>query len=114
MEGLMAGLYLLWWVQEKQMSPVAVATILAAGDLAVMVLELPTGWIADRFGHRASLITGSAVQVAGMLWCWLGEGISGLLVASVLVAIGDAFRSGACQALLYRSCVALGREDRFQ
>ena len=110
----MAGLYLLWWVQEKQMSPATVAAILAAGDLAVMALELPTGWIADRFGHRVSLIVGSAVQIAGMAWCWLGEGLSGLLIASVLVAIGDAFRSGACQALLYRSCVALEREDRFQ
>jgi MFS family permease len=110
----MAGLYLIWWVQEKQMPPATVAALLAAGDLAVMALELPTGWIADRFGHRASLIAGSAVQVAGMLWCWLGEGLSGLLIASVLVAVGDAFRSGACQALLYRSCVALQREDEFQ
>ena len=110
----MAGLYLLWWVQEKQMSPAVVAGILAAGDLAVMVLELPTGWVADRFGHRASLIAGSAVQIAGMALCWLGDGVAGLLAASLLVAIGDAFRSGACQALLYRSCVALGHDERFQ
>jgi MFS family permease len=114
MEGLMAGLYLLWWVQEKQMSPAVVAGVLAAGDLAVMALELPTGWIADRFGHRVSLIIGSGVQVAGMTLCWLGDGLAGLLAASLLVAVGDAFRSGACQALLYRSCVALGREERFQ
>jgi MFS family permease len=113
-EGLMHGLYLLWWVQEKQMSPALVATILAAGDLALMGLELPTGWFADRFGHRASLIVGSAVQVMGMLWCWLGDGVSGLVTASVLVALGDGFRSGADQALLYRTCLALDRKDDFQ
>ena len=110
----MHGLYLLWWVQEKQMSPAVVATVLAAGDLALTAIEVPTGWFADRFGHRASLIVGSVVQVAGMLWCWLGEGVSGLMVASVLVALGDGFRSGADQALLYRTCVALDREDDFQ
>jgi hypothetical protein len=110
----MHGLYLLWWVQQKEMSPVIVATVLAAGDLALMGLELPTGWFADRVGHRFSLIVGSAVQVAGMLWCWLGEGISGLLIASVLVALGDAFRSGADEALLYRTCLALNRESAFQ
>jgi MFS family permease len=110
----MHGLYLLWWVQEKQMSPAIVATVLAAGDLALMALELPTGWFADRFGHRASLLVGSFVQVMGMLWCWLGEGVSGLVTASVLVAIGDGFRSGADQALLYRTCLALDREDDFQ
>lgn len=110
----MHGLYLLWWVQEKQMSPALVAAVLAAGDLALMGLELPTGWFADRFGHRTSLIVGSLVQVIGILWCWLGEGVSGLVTASVLVALGDGFRSGADQALLYRTCRALDREDDFQ
>jgi MFS family permease len=110
----MHGLYLLWWLQEKQMSPALVAAVLAAGDLALMGLELPTGWFADRYGHRASLMVGSAVQVLGMLWCWLGEGVSGLVTASVLVALGDGFRSGADQALLYRTCLTLDREEDFQ
>jgi MFS family permease len=110
----MHGLYLLWWVQEKQVPPATVAAILAAGDLALLSLELPTGWFADRVGHRASLIAGSAVQVVGMIWCWLGEGIAGLVTATVLVALGDAFRSGADAALIYRSCHALSRQDEFQ
>ena len=96
------------------MPPATVAAVLAAGDLALMGLELPTGWFADRYGHRASLIVGSFVQAIGMLWCWLGEGVSGLVTASVLVALGDGFRSGANQALLYRTCLALDREDDFQ
>jgi MFS family permease len=110
----MHGLYLLWWVQEKQLSPAIVGTVLAAGDLTLMGLELPTGWFADRFGHRVSLIVGSLIQVAGMLCCWLGPGVPGLLGASLLVAVGDAFRSGADQALLYRTCVAVDREGAFQ
>ena len=110
----MHGLYLLWWVQEKQVPPATVAAILAAGDLALLCFELPTGWFADRVGHRASLIAGSAVQVVGMIWCWLGEGVPGLVTATVLVALGDAFRSGADAALVYRTCHALNREDEFQ
>ena len=110
----MHGLYLLWWVAERQMPAAVVAAVLAAGDLAVMLIELPTGWFADKYGHKTSLVAGSAMQVAGMLACWLGQGIPGLLAASVLVAFGDAFRSGAREALLYRSCVALKREPAFQ
>ena len=110
----MHGLYLLWWVQERHIPPPIVAGILAAGDLAVTLLEIPTGWFADRFGHRLSLIVGSFVQVAGMLCCWLGEGVSGVLAASLLVAVGDVFRSGADQALLYRSCAVLDRQHEFQ
>jgi len=110
----MDGLYLLWWVQERGVSPAVVAAILALGDLAVIAFELPTGWLADRFGHRRSLIVGSSVQAIGMLWCWLGQGIAGLVTASLLVALGDAFRSGADQALVYRSCRVVRRERDFQ
>ena len=104
----MHGLYVLWWVRERHVSVAAVAVILAAGDLAVSLLELPTGWLADRRGHRVSLITGSLFQIAGMLFAWLGAGIPGVLASSLLIAAGDAFRSGADQALLYRSCAAVG------
>jgi MFS family permease len=110
----MHGLYLLWWVQERQLPAPLVAAIIAAGDFALVGLEIPTGWFADRFGHRASLIAGSFVQVCGMLVCWLGDSVPELIAASLLVALGDAFRSGAGEALLYRSCVALGREAEFQ
>ena len=110
----MDGLYLLWWTQEKGMSPALVAATMAAGDLALMALEVPTGWFADRFGSRRSLILGSVLQVAGMICCWLAEGIPGLIAACLLVAVADAFRSGADQALLYRTCLALGREPAFQ
>lgn len=110
----MHGLYLLWWVQEKHVPVAVVAALLAAGDLAITALEIPTGWLADRFGHRISLIAGSLTQAAGMALCWLGEGVAGLLSAILLVAIGDTLRSGADQALLYRTCLALEREPEFQ
>jgi hypothetical protein len=110
----MHGLYLLWWIQQKHISAGTVAVILAIGDLALMALEVPTGWFADKFGHQKSLIAGSAAQVSGMLLCWLGQGVPGLLAASLMVGLGDAFRSGADQALLYRTCLALERETDFQ
>jgi len=103
-----------WWVQDKQLTPAVVATILAIGDFSVLLLEIPTGWFADRFGHRLSLVLGSSVQVAGMLCCWLAHGATGLLFAVFLVALGDAFRSGADQALLFRTCHLLGRAEEFQ
>ena len=78
----MHGLYLLWWVGERGLSPAIVAAIMAAGDLALLGLEIPTGWFADRYGHRASLIVGSSIQVLGMLACWLGRGVPELIAAT--------------------------------
>ena len=88
--------------------------LFAAGDIAITLLEVPTGRFADRFGHRCSLIVGSVIQTVAMVLCWLGEGVPGLLLASLCVALGDTFRSGADQALLYESCAAVGEEERFQ
>jgi hypothetical protein len=110
----MHGLYLVWWVQERHVPVATVAAILAAGDLAIAALEIPTGWLADRRGYRASLIAGSILQIIGMVVAWLGQGAAGVLASCLLIAAGDAFRSGADQALLYRSCAALEREGDFQ
>ncbi len=110
----MHGLFLVWLVSERGFSPALVAAILAAGELAIFAFEVPTGWAADRLGHRASLITGSLVQVCGMLALWSASTTGSLLTATLLVALGDAFRSGADEALVYRTCVALGREVEFQ
>jgi MFS family permease len=110
----MHGLFLVWLVSERGFSPALVATILAAGELAIFAFEVPTGWAADRLGHRASLIMGSLLQVCGMLAFWLASTPGSVLTATLLVALGDAFRSGADEALVYRTCVALGREDEFQ
>jgi len=101
-------------VQERGFAPALVATILAAGDLCVFALEVPTGWVADRLGHRISLIIGSALQVLGMLAFWHAATPAELLTSSLVIAVADTFRSGADQALLYRSCAALGREREFQ
>src|SRR5712671_2829508 len=110
----MHGLYVMWWVQQRHVPVEAVAAILAAGDLAVTALEVPTGWLADRRGHRTSLIVGSILQTAGMLFAWLGRSVPGVLTSCLIIAAGDAFRSGADQALLFRSCAAIRRESEFQ
>jgi len=110
----MHGVYLLWLVQERGFAPALIASILAAGDVCVFALEVPTGWFADRFGYRLSLMIGSALQVCGMVAFWQAAAAPELLLASLLVAAGDTFRSGADQALFYRTCAVLGVEAEFQ
>ena len=56
----MHGLYVLWWVQQKHVSVAAVAAIVAAGDLFITVLELPTGTI-----DATRTIVGDSVSLEG-------------------------------------------------
>ncbi|MBI3892498.1 MAG: MFS transporter [Candidatus Wallbacteria bacterium] len=104
LEGICHGIYLLWWTQKRHISAAAVAAILAFSDLVVMALNVPTGVLADRFGRRRSLIAGSAAQVGGILLLWLCESSAGVALGCVTIAVGDSFRSGAQEALLFESC----------
>ena len=89
--------------------------LLAAGDLSVTALEIPTGWAADRYGHRISLITGSLAQVAGILVCWLAAGVTGLLrlFCSSPSVTRSKIRARSGPGV-DRLCMALEREPDFQ
>jgi MFS family permease len=59
LEGVSHGFYLLWLTVHRGVSPFAAATMLAAGDLTLLVLDVPAGIFADRLGVRRSLLLGS-------------------------------------------------------
>jgi len=63
-EGISHGVYVLWLIQAKGLSMATVALLLALGDATLLLVEVPTGMLADRLGRRASLILGSLFQIA--------------------------------------------------
>lgn len=97
-EGICHGLYVLWMLHHG-LDPLQVALIISLGEGTLVLAELPTGWWADRFGLRRSLIIGSLLQMLGLAAMWANF----YLVSAVAIALGDAFRHGADEALLYRS-----------
>jgi MFS family permease len=78
----------------------------------VFTLEIPTGIVADKFGRKLSVGIGCLLFGADMLFFGLSTSYALLFVAEFLGAIGLTFMSGAEQALLYDSLVALGLQDR--
>jgi MFS family permease len=113
LEGVTHGFYLLWVTAHRGIPTVAAAMAIAAGDFALLVLEVPTGIFADRLGAKRSLILGSISQLVGLALYWQARSMPALVAGVLAVALGDAFRHGADQALVYRSCAALGREEQF-
>jgi MFS family permease len=113
LEGVTHGLYLIWLTAHKGVSPLAAAAAIAVGDAALLVLEVPTGVFADRLGARRSLLLGSGCQVLGIALFWRAGSVAAVVAAALAIALGDAFRHGADQALVYRSCAALGEEASF-
>jgi hypothetical protein len=114
LEGVCHGLYVVWLVHHKGLPPEQVALLMAVGDLLLMAVHVPTGMLADRFGRRWSLVVGSAIQAAGLATMWLGTSPAMIAASSLAIGLGDAFRGGADEALLYESLKAQGREGDFE
>lgn len=97
-EGICHGIYVLWMLHHG-LDPVTIALIISLGEATLLFTELPTGWWADRFGLKRSLVFGSLLQMLGLALFWANR----YLAAAVVIALGDAFRHGADEALLYRA-----------
>ncbi|MCA8955199.1 MAG: MFS transporter [Planctomycetes bacterium] len=70
---------------------------------AMVLTEVPTGVLADRFGRRLCLAVGSFTLATGFLVLLLGRGLGVFCTGEALLGVGHAMLSGAPTALLYDS-----------
>lgn len=76
---------------------------------AVVGLEVPTGYVADRYGRRVSLLAGSIAVAAGFTAYASVEGFWLFAVVELLLALGFALLSGANEALVCDGMLADSR-----
>lgn len=70
-------------------------------SFCMIVLEIPTGVIADRWGRKISLILGSCFFGAGFLLFGIYTAYFILVIAEIICALGMTLLSGADRAILY-------------
>lgn len=72
-------------------------------SIAMMFGEIPTGVLADKYGHKASIRLGLLLDAFGMLQLLLVRNELALLLFFAVRGISVALRSGSDEALLYDS-----------
>jgi MFS family permease len=77
----------------------------------IVVLEAPSGYLADVFGRRAVLIAGSVINGLGCLWLNFADGFWSLLVFEITLGVASSLLSGADLAMLYDTDQALNQND---
>jgi len=81
--------------------------------LVMVVFEVPTGAVADKWGKKHSLIF-SCILTSGGLACFgLARTYVLVLLAYFLWAVGVTFESGALSAFLYDSLKNIGKEAEY-
>ncbi len=88
--------------------------ILQAGySLSTALIEIPTGYFADVWGRKNTLIIGAFLTFAGWLFYCFSYGFWPLLCAEIILGFGHSFVSGTDSALLYDSLLALEKDDHY-
>ncbi len=72
-------------------------------SIAIVALEIPSGYFADIWGRKSTLIIGSFLGVIGFAIYSFSFGFWGFLIAELTLGIGQSFISGSDSALLYDS-----------
>nr|WP_255218592.1 MFS transporter [Gordonia paraffinivorans] len=91
------------------LSGAQISALFALWSASTVVVEVPTGVLADRFSRRWPMVLGPCVTGTGFaLWVFVPS-FASFAAGFVLWAIGGALRSGTAQALVYDELDAEGR-----
>ncbi|MFZ4617143.1 MAG: MFS transporter [Rectinemataceae bacterium] len=110
--GLTDAIWMLY-LAHRGMSLLEIGLLESIFHLTSLVMEIPTGVVADRFGRRTSRILSRAVACSATLMMLASSDFPGFAFAFVLTALGHNLESGAGDALVYDSLVDLGREGEY-
>ncbi len=100
-------------VNVGQVTVEELAIIVVVSSLAQGLLQLPSGYVADKIGNRKSIILGAAIAVTSPLFYAFMPNFWGGLLASLLFFGGYAFQAGAIEAFMHDTLHALKREKDY-
>lgn len=98
---------------EHGITPVQLSLLFSIWCAAGLVLEVPSGALADRFSRKWLVVASSVLKSLGFLCWYLRQDFDGYALGFLLWGTGGTLRSGAWQALLYDLLKQWRREGEF-
>lgn len=103
----------LFW-QENGLSLTQIMTLQSLFSISTIILEIPTGYLADVYGRKKTLLLASFTVVAAIIMYSISHGFYGFLAAELVWGVSIALMSGADSAFLYDTLKELGREKEYK
>jgi MFS family permease len=98
---------------QARITPAQISILVTVQYIAQIVLELPSGALADLIGRRNTLVLGFAAGALSYLLFPYAVGFVHFFILALLVGASDSFRSGAEEALVYDTFIEKDRQQRF-
>jgi MFS family permease len=88
-----------YW-QSKGLDQAQIGWLQTIFTAMVLILQLPTGRLADKYGRRRLILVGSILAALGFVLYAIAGGFWGMVAAEMLLGVGYSCKSGADLALL--------------
>lgn len=109
----MAWLPVFFLYFSEQLTLPEVLLLEAVYYIAVVIIEVPSGYLSDLVGRCRTLLLSCMALLAGYACFLLSSEFAGFAAGQILIACSMAFRSGTDTAFHYESLQALGRADEY-
>ncbi|MEM1451197.1 MAG: MFS transporter [Planctomycetota bacterium] len=103
--------FLLLALRDRGLDFASIGALIAVRRIALNVLEVPSGALADGYGRRRCMVASMSAYVVAYPVLGLADGWWWLAAGMALMGLGDAFRSGTHKALIYAWLRREGRES---
>ena len=90
-----------------------VSLLLAIWSVPVVLFEIPSGILSDRWSRKGMLVLSSLLKICCFLFWMLGSTFLSFALGFIAWGLAEAFASGSEEALLYDSLKRDGQEERF-
>ncbi|MCP5047646.1 MAG: MFS transporter [bacterium] len=104
--------FLVLFFLEKGLTFLQIGTLYSIMQIAINILEIPTGVIADTLGRRRTMITSFVAYIVSFLVFNFSSGYSLFMVAMLFFSVGEAFRTGTHKAMIFEYLKIKGWKDQ--
>ena len=87
--------------------------ILLAGNIAGFLLEIPSGYVSDKLGHKEAMVLSKILLIVSTLFFLFAEETSFLVLGAIFLSFGQSFMSGTGAAFMHETLRGLGRENDY-
>lgn len=102
------------YLKKELFTATNVALIFSVEALTMVLLEVPTGAIADLFGRKRTIIASYSVALSAILVLAIGGGLIMFLLYAVLNACARSLSSGTASAMIYDSLQEEGKKHEYK